>query len=357
MSFRRILLLPLFFLIASSNEITYKGVTGEQRGDSTDQFFSNPLLDSGPDPWVIHDEDFYYYTHTLVDRIDIWRTRTVTDLKNAKRTTVWRAPNAGLNSKNIWAPELHKMGDNWYLYYTAGATDDLSTQRTFVLENSSGNPDNHQWVDRGQVGDSANNEFAIDGTVFEYKKAYYFLWSGHDSKSDITQRIYIAKLENPWTLSGNRVAISHPEFDWERIGEPDVNEGPEILKNKKGRIFLIYSASGCATDDYALGMLSLRKGGDPLRAGDWTKHDEPVLSKKPEHSVFGPGHNGFFKSPDGSEDWIIYHANPSAGLGCGGARNPRAQKIHWKKDGTPDFGVPADIHAKIKVPSGEEKAR
>ena len=24
--------------------------------------------------------------------------------------------------------------------------------------------------------------------------------------------------------------------------------------------------------------------------------------------VFGPGHNSFVKSPDGREDWIVYHA-------------------------------------------------
>ena len=92
-----------------------------------------------------------------------------------------------------------------------------------------------------------------------------------------------------------------------------------------------------------------------MRAADWIKADRPAFQQKPEHGAFGPGHNGFFKSPDGSEDWIIYHANAEAGKGCGGLRSPRAQKIHWTKQGTPLLGEPRDLKAPIKVPAGEEK--
>src|SRR5690554_302380 len=327
-----------------------KGV--DYQNDAT---FFNPLLPSGPDPWVIREGDYYYYMHTLVDRIDIWRTRTISDLKNAERKTVWTPPAHGANSRNIWAPELHKVGERWYLYYTAGSSGDLSTQRTFVLENSSGDPYNNQWTDRGQIMDSANDFFAIDGTVFKHRDQLYFLWSGHRSETQKDQQIYIARMKNPWTLEGTRLEISRPEYPWEMVGDPDVIEGPEILKNKRGDVFLFYSASGCATDDYALAMLSLKKDGNPLRAADWIKADRPAFQQKPEHGAFGPGHNGFFKSPDGSEDWIIYHANAEAGKGCGGLRSPRAQKIHWTKQGTPLLGEPRDLKAPIKVPAGEEK--
>jgi hypothetical protein len=37
--------------------------------------FSNPLLPSGADPWSIYKDGFYYYTHTLGNRIDIWKTK------------------------------------------------------------------------------------------------------------------------------------------------------------------------------------------------------------------------------------------------------------------------------------------
>ena len=66
-----------------------------------------------------------------------------------------------------------------------------------------------------------------------------------------------------------------------------------------------------------------------------------------------PGHNGFFKSPDGTEDWIVYHANDAADYGCDGQRSTRVQKIEWNADGTPNFGVPLSTSEEIAAPSGD----
>ena len=84
---------------------------------------------------------------------------------------------------------------------------------------------------------------------------------------------------------------------------------PQILK-RGDRLFLIYSASGCWTDHYALGMLSADASSDPLDAAAWTKSAEPVFEGSPAAGAYAPGHNSFFTSPDGREDWILYHANP-----------------------------------------------
>jgi GH43 family beta-xylosidase len=209
------------------------------------------------------------------------------------------------------------------------------------------------WVDKGKIYDPDADVFAIDGTIFHHEGVDYFIWSGHASASDNTQRLYIAKMANPWTLETSRYHISSPEHPWEKNGDPHVLEGPEILKNDQGGVYLIYSASGCWTDDYALGLLELKENGNPLEAADWEKLPEPVFTKKPEHKVFGPGHNGFFKSPDGTEDWIIYHANAASGDGCKDLRSPRMQKFSWNNDGTPNFGEPVQINKPIPNPSGE----
>lgn len=315
--------------------------------------FTNPILSSGPDPWVIKKDNFYYYTHTLGNRIALWKTEKMTELRNASSVTVWNAPASGDNSKNVWAPELHYLNGKWYIYYTAGSNNaDLSTQRSFVLENSNADPLSGNWVDKGKIFDPAADFFAIDGTVFTYNGNNYFLWSGQASGSDNTQRIYIAKMTNPWTLATSRSLISSPQYGWEMIGAPpSVNEGPEILVGPTGKIFLIFSASGCWTDDYSLGMMTLTTGADPLLAASWTKTSTPVFTKGP--TAFGPGHNTFFKSKDGTEDWILYHANSTAGGGCGDARSPRMQKISWNGDGTPNFGTPVSISTPIAKPSGE----
>lgn len=316
--------------------------------------FVNPLLASGPDPWVIQKDSIYYYTHTLGNRVGIWKTKKMSELKNAPQTIVWTAPATGLNSKNIWAPELHYLDNKWYVYYTAGSSSDLSTQRTFVLENANADPTAGAWADKGQIRDSTADYFAIDGTVLTHNGKRFFAWSGHASPADNTQRLFISGMSNPWTLDTKRTLLSSPDYPWEKVGTPPaVNEGPEFITNPQGRLLLVYSASGCWTDDYALGVLVLKAGGDPLAAADWTKHSTPVFVKQPSNGAYGPGHNSFFKTVNGQEDWILYHANPAAGQGCQNARSPRMQRFTWNADGTPNFGVPVKINTNVKKPAGE----
>ena len=344
--------ISLILVLLSCGKKSGGGITTPPASSATT--FTNPLLQSGPDPWIVQKDSLYYYTHTLGNRIAIWKTPKVSELKSASQQTVWTAPSTGSNSKNVWAPELHFLNGKWYLYYTAGATTNLSTQRLFVIENASADPLSANWVEKGQIGNPAEDFFSIDATVFTYNGNDYLIWSGHESATDNTQRLYIARMLNPWTLATPRSLISSPEFSWEKAGEPPaVNEGPVILKSAAGKIFLIYSASGCWTDDYSLGMLTLKDSGDPLVAADWTKTPTPVFSKNVSGSVFGPGHNSFFKSKDGTEDWILYHANSASGRGCTDARAPRMQEFTWNTNGTPNFGTPVNMFTNVIRPSGE----
>ena len=333
-----------------------KGKSGKKDdglpGDANENSFYNPLISSGPDPWVYKKDGMYYFMSTNAANITILKTSEISRLGKAQGKNVWSPPPTGPNSKNIWAPELFYFQQRWYLYYTAGASADLGTQRCFVLENGAADPTEGSWTDKGKIADLNADFFAIDGTVMEYKGKLYFIWSGQLSKADITQRIYIAEMENPWTLKSGRVQISVPQYDWEKKGSL-VNEGPEVLVSPSNDFFVIYSGSNCATDDYGLGQLRLKRDGDPLNPADWTKNASPVFSKSFSNNVFGPGHNGFFKSKDNKEDWIIYHANIVAGQGCGGTRSPRIQKFSWNGDGSPNFGEPLSLSQKLIRPSGE----
>jgi GH43 family beta-xylosidase len=318
--------------------------------DPPSNTFVNPLI-NGADPWVTKKDSFYYYTHTSGNRIAIWKTKAMSKLATVNSTTVF-SPLAGTpNAANIWAPEIHFLDNKWYIYYTAGSGPDI-TQRTWVLENSNADPATANWIDKGRIYSTNADFWAIDGTLFEHNGIRYFIWSGRPDPSVQNQNIYIAKMTNPWTLEATATMLTKPELPWELNGGP-VNEAPEVIKNANGTVFLVYSASGCWTDDYSLGMLTLKNGGDPLNASSWTKLPAPVFSKKPENNAYGPGHNSFFKSADGQEDWIIYHANTNSGDGCSDKRNIRIQKFDWASDGTPRFGEPVKTGSVINVPSGE----
>ncbi|MEZ4702971.1 MAG: family 43 glycosylhydrolase, partial [Rhodothermales bacterium] len=83
----------------------------------------------------------------------------------------------------------------------------------------------------------------------------------------------------------------------------------------------------------------------------WTKHPEPVFASAP--GAHAAGHNSFFTSPDGSEDWILYHANPEPGQGCGGRRSPRMQRFDWDADGMPRLGAALTPGDTLAGPAGE----
>lgn len=320
--------------------------------------FLNPLLASGPDPYVVGVDGVYYYTHTSGDRIGLWATPAMSRLDRASHVTIFVPPSSGANSRDLWAPELHRLDGKWYVYYAAGdgsrtSYDPYPSQRMFVLENDHADPMRGTWTDRGRVLGPDADAWAIDGTVMEHGGQRYFVWSGRPPGRGGDQHLYIARMTNPWTLDGPGVRLSSPDLAWERAGRVGVNEGPQALRTPRGGVSLVYSANGCWTDDYALGMLTLREGGDPLEAADWVKSERPVFGSDPAGGAYGPGHNSFFKSPDGTQDWLLYHANAYPGAGCGDARTPRMQRIEWRDDGTPQLGAPAPIGMALPVPAGE----
>jgi GH43 family beta-xylosidase len=323
--------------------------------------FTNPLLPTGPDPWVTSRGGVYYYTNSTGTNLTLWQTRDITDLRRAEKKVVWTPPSGGPYSHDIWAPELHYLRGAWYLYFAADAgTND--SHRIFVLENKNTDPLTGVWTMKGQVTDPTN-KWAIDPSVIAIRKSLYMVWSGWAGDTNGVQHIYMAQLKNPWTVRGKRVLLSTPQYSWEKVGDNyqpgivsslphiDVNEGPEFLQHGS-KLFVVYSAGACWTDYYELGLLEAPVSSNLMKQRSWTKLDHPVFRQSPAASVFGPGHNGFFKSPDGTQDWIIYHANSASGQGCGETRSPRAQPFTGNADGTPDFGTPVPPGKPLSKPSG-----
>lgn len=318
--------------------------------------FSNPLLPSGADPWCIYKDGYYYYTNSTGKNICIWKTKNIAGLKSAPVTIIYTPPANQPYSKELWAPELHFIYGKWYVYFAADDGNNVN-HRLWVLENESADPTKGKWQLKGKLV-TPGDKWSIDGSLFEHKGQLYLIWSGWEGNANGQQNIYIAKMKNPWTTEGKRVKLSSPELDWEMVGDlnnpndvphVNVNEGPEVLEHGD-KLFLIYSASGCWTDNYALGMLTASADADIMNAASWSKSSQPVFRQSPGNAVYAPGHNSFFKSADGKEDWILYHANDKPGQGCGQFRSPRAQRFTWKADGSPDFGDPVKAGVSLKIP-------
>ncbi len=69
---RKIVFIWLFVFVAG------KGALAQTAGAT----FTNPLLPSGADPFSFYKDGFYYYTHTTGNRVDLWKTNNLADLKD-----------------------------------------------------------------------------------------------------------------------------------------------------------------------------------------------------------------------------------------------------------------------------------
>ena len=311
---------------------------------STSNTVTNPVVVSGADPWVIRWQGNYYFAQSRGSR-GVWinRSKRLQEIGTNQWKQVWTPPPGTAYSREIWAPELHRIDHKWWIYVAA---DDGKNEnhRMYVLEGSSDDPQ-ASFTLKAKIA-APTDRWAIDGTVLQMPDGkLYFIWSGWEGFENIAQHLYIAPMSNPWTICGERVRISTPEFDWEKQGNPLINEGPQVLWNGD-RLFIIYSASGSWGDDYCLGQLSWT-GGNVMEPKSWIKNMKPVFARTKD--VFGPGHCSFVKSPDGREDWIVYHSAKYRGAGWN--RKVSFQRFEWNPDGSPHFGTPIGPGIPMIAPS------
>ncbi|QHC56664.1 family 43 glycosylhydrolase, partial [Rathayibacter tanaceti] len=347
-SLRRRLTAGLLILLAAVVALPFTAAApAHALGEPT---FTNPIEPDTADPTIeFHDGNYYLVATTWDNRVVMRKAPTLAALGTATPTTVYTDTNPGRNA-NMWAPELQRMegpnGWRWYLMYTMGTAGNFDRQHLQVIESAGDDPMGpYSYKGRPIPTDDWN----IDGAYLELNGELFITWSAFSAGPNRLQNNYIARMSDPWTATGPMNVLSSPTEPWETIGAP-VNEGPIPLQ-KDGRTWIVYSASFCGTEDYQLGTLEYDGTGDPVVASSWTKSDGPVFSKA--NGEFGTGHNDFFDSPDGTETWNLYHANPGPDDGCGRQRSARAHLMDWTAGGEPDFGTPLGTTAQIPVPSGE----
>ncbi|KAK0650009.1 glycosyl hydrolase [Cercophora newfieldiana] len=314
--------------------------------------YNNTLVNQRADPHIVkHTDGWYYFTATVpeFDKIILRRAQSIAGLTTAAETTIWRRKSSGVGSGQVWAPELHFIDGKWYIYVALGVSGQWRI-RAFVLEGTGANPLTASWVEKGLIKTNWDT-FSLDASTFVVNGTRYLVWAQQEpSRTDENSSLMLAPLQNPWTIRGTAIAISRPDKSWERIGYK-VNEGPAAIQ-RNGKIFLTYSAS--ATDhNYCMGLLTASASADLMNPVSWSKSANPIFVSNADTKQFGPGHNSFTVSEDGQSDIMVYHDRGYRDIKGDPLNDPnrrtRVQKLYWKADGTPDFGIP--------VPDGNTPVR
>lgn len=302
----------------------------------------NPLVRQRADAQILRHKRQFYLTGSVpeYDRLVLRRASTIAGLSDATETVLWRRPASGKMAGYIWAPEIHWFDGRWHVYFAAGDGDKKFRIRTYVLTSADRDPMNATWELLGQL-QTPWDTFTLDSTIFEHRGARYIAWAQTEPGIATNSNLYLAPLKTATTLAARPARLSVPEFDWEVQGFK-VNEGPAILA-RHGRLFLTYSAS--ATDArYCMGMLTADARADIMNPKSWTKSPVPVFASSEANKVYGPGHNSFVVDEKG-RDLLVYHGRDYREIKGDPLFDPnrhtRVQPIKYRRDGTPEFGVPA----------------
>lgn len=306
------------------------------------------LFQQGSYPYATFWQGNYYYTMQPpeADDIVIYSSTDLLRISEGTQRSVWHVD----SMQHIWSPELHRVGSKWYIYFEAddGNTDN---HQLYVLENSSDDPMKGEFWMKGAIKTNEEWNFGLHPTSIIVKDQQYLLWSGweHRRAETETQCLYIARMENPWTLGSTRMLLSKPELEWERQwinpnGERSnypifVNENPEAFITPDGRyVCVCYSASGIWTVYHALGMLYARTDADLLRPQSWTKEQEPLFVSEDTSRLYGSSNISLVPSADGQGYHLLYEAYRN--IADGWQRCVLMKPMEWNERGLPEFGKP-----------------
>lgn len=241
------------------------------------EYVENPLF-RGQDPYVTYEGGKYYYSESDGDSIYVRESAALSRLGAEPRRVVWTSPERGWDGHaNVWAPEIHAIGDRWYLYFAADYHTD-GRHRLYVLEAFSPfgpySPADTGAAD-GQLAESTGR-WAIDPDVFTAAdNRLYLVWSCTDDDiGKMPQNLCIARMRDPVHIESATTRLASPTEPWEtRTGA--IEEGPAgFVRN--GIAYVTYSASASWTaNDYTAGVM-VSSGGDPLDPKSWRKYG-PIL--------------------------------------------------------------------------------
>lgn len=339
--------LPYIFYLFSLFAITL--ISCKENAPADDH--ENVIFHHGAYPYVTEYKGVYYYT-MQTEQVDTIAIYASSDIENLARGTYKIILTSADNGKShFYSPELHRINNKWYLYFE-GDNGNTDNHHLYVLENESDNPLEGTWTQHGPIITNDEWNFGIHPSSFVIDGRQYLLWSGWQKQrtENETQCIFIAEMENPWTLKSERTMISMPQYEWERQWiNPDgsrsaypifVNENPEAIISPDGsHVVVVYSASGIWTIYNSLGMLYAPTSSDLLDPKSWTKVSEPKFLAAPDSDLFGTSNISVVTAPDHSTHYMLYqakHIRPN-GERC---YDIRLKEITWTPQGLPEFGNP-----------------
>lgn len=241
------------------------------------------------DPSVIRVDSVYYATGTSSEWAPYFPIYKSSNLKDWQQTgyVFDKAPTWTVGS--FWAPEYYKIGDTYYIYYTARRKSD---NRSFIGVATSRYPD-RGFTDHGVIIEHGKE--AIDAFIFNDGGQLYITFKAYGLD------------DRPIELLGARLSAdglkTEGEFfsllkDTSRAGM----EGQSILKINN-YYYLFYSAGNCCGQgcSYAVNVVRSANFKGPYQSFD----GNPLLSENDVWKCMG---HGTFVTAENGSTYYLHHA-------------------------------------------------
>jgi xylan 1,4-beta-xylosidase len=304
-----------------------QGLENQRKADLGDGTFLNPIMPGDhPDPTIVKDGDDYYMTFSSFDAypgLTIWHSR---DLVN------WQPLTAALTRPigSVWAPELTRYRDRYYLYIPA-RTDDYRSIWVIHADDIRGpwsepvDLELHEHIDPGHV-------------VGEDGKRYLFL-----SQGDLVP-LSDDGLRTTGPVEHVYDAWQYPE-DW--TVECACPEGPKVVR--RGDWFYLITAVG-GTAGPPTGHMVITARSRSVR-GPW--EDAPnnlqVRTRQALEKWWSRGHATLVEGPGGGW-WLVYHGYENGYRTLG--RQTLLDPVRWTDDGWFE-ATGGDLSRPLPMPPGE----
>ncbi|MDQ0171330.1 family 43 glycosylhydrolase [Paenibacillus tundrae] len=355
---------------------TYSKGTYKIKGTVEQIRYPDPFIKYRADPHITKSNDGYYYFTASYpingdqdlegyDRIVLRRSQTLEGLAGTvelngmaepgvHEIVIWDEKHSTSNGRYIWAPEIHQINGNWFIFFTASTSKNnlWALHPAVIACKGDGDPfkkenwDTEAHFNIPYTGDNiAFNSFSLDMTYFESGGQHYVAWAQYVEAGPSSILIATINPEQPWILTSKSVILSEPSYAWEKAtdGNGMINEGPSVIK-RDGTVYLAFSASS-VNWSYCIGVLSISEGENLLEVENWVKINYPVLETNDLDNQNGPGHNSFTVDKFGNPI-IVYHARTPGekeGSGNGGLGDPgrhaRIKPVHFTEDGSLVFSM------------------
>ncbi|WP_343672545.1 family 43 glycosylhydrolase [Chitinophaga sp.] len=255
-----------------------------------------------PDPSILVDGDDYYIVHSSFDYYPgllIWHSK---DLLN------WQPLVNALHKYvgSVWAPDLVKYGNKYYIYFPANNTNYVVTADKITgpwsdpVDLKIGN------IDPGHIADAAG-------------KRYLYFSSGG----------YVPLSDDGLSVQGKEF---HSYDGWPVPRSWTIEcfclEGPKIVKH--GDYYYLTVAEGGTAGPATGHMIISARSRSPLGPWENSPYNPIIRTKSAAETWWSKGHGTPFQDANGNW-WIVFHAYENGHYNMG--RQTLIQAIEWSSDG------------------------